>query len=168
MSKLVKQKKVKVNKNYKPYIYYTKWDKSFIQVQHRIATVWGYIYIFLLCLKPYEKIVKFTYEDNYDILRSDGFIGIKNVFTKKYRFMFIEADISNNKFDKIKKYNLLYSQQKKYLHDTNTWWLSLTNKFPTILILTHRPKLVNNKLATENINNLKFKVIDYVNVEGGL
>src|SRR5690554_6929799 len=64
MSKLVKQKKVKANKNYKPYIYYTKWDKSFIQVQHRIATVWGYIYISLLCLKPYEKIVKFTYEDN--------------------------------------------------------------------------------------------------------
>lgn len=153
MKSLVKRKKVKVIKD-SPYVYYI--DKKLKFVEHRIMTNWGYIFIKLYLLDKFEQIVGFSVEDDYGILRSDGFVTIKNPFTNKYRFIFIETDLSNNAFDKIKKYNQLYANE---LYITKDWY-KIADRFPEVLILTHRITTVKNKIIVENKYGLEFKVYD--------
>jgi hypothetical protein len=153
MKSLVKRKKVKVIKD-SPYVYYI--DKKLKFVEHRIMTNWGYIFIKLYLLDKFEQIVGFSVEDDYGILRSDGFVTIKNPFTNKYRFIFIETDLSNNTFDKIKKYNQLYVNE---LYTTKDWY-KIADRFPEVLILTHRITTVKNKIIVENKYGLEFKVYD--------
>lgn len=153
MKSLVKRKKVKVIKD-SPYVYYI--DKKLKFVEHRIMTNWGYIFIKLYLLDKFEQIVGFSVEDDYGILRSDGFVTIKNPFTNKYRFIFIETDLSNNAFDKIKKYNQLYANE---LYTTKDWY-KIADRFPEVLILTHRITTVKNKIIVENKYGLEFKVYD--------
>ena len=153
MKSLVKRKKVKVIKD-SPYVYYI--DKKLKFVEHRIMTNWGYIFIKLYLLDKFEQIVGFSVEDDYGILRSDGFVTIKNPFTNKYRFIFIETDLSNNTFDKIKKYNQLYANE---LYTTKDWY-KIADRFPEVLILTHRITTVKNKIIVENKYGLEFKVYD--------
>ena len=161
MTKLRKQNRVKVIKMPKefPYVYYT--EKKPKQLEHKLATIWGYIYIKFNLLKQYEQIVDFNLKDDYGILKPDGFITIKNNFTNEFRHVFIEADLSNNPFDKVIKYNKLFSENRFITKD---WYKQIkdspTKRFPSILILTHRVKLVKNKIIVDNINNLEFKVIN--------
>jgi hypothetical protein len=156
MPKLLTKNRVKLIKISKdqPYIYYTETKPK--QLEHKIMTNWAYIYTKYNLLKQYEQIVDFSTKEDYGFLKPDGFITIKNMFTNKYKFIFIETDLSNNNFDKIVKYNKLYSE-KRYVTKS---WHNIASGFPLILIITHRRKLVKNKIIIDNNKNLEFKVVD--------
>ncbi|MFA7203724.1 MAG: hypothetical protein WC188_08475, partial [Candidatus Caldatribacteriota bacterium] len=66
------------------------------------------------------------------------------------------TDLSNNAFDKIKKYNQLYANE---LYTTKDWY-KIADRFPEVLILTHRITTVKNKIIVENKYGLEFKVYD--------
>ena len=98
------------------------------------------------------------YEVDYELLRCDAFCGIKNTVTGKVRFMFIEMDIyeSGNAFDKVAKYNALYTTDK-YL---GYWWNEVAEKFPEVLVVTTGdPERIYRKVEKENVANLAFRVL---------
>ena len=113
-------------------------------------------------------------------MRYNGFIGVestkydnsnnsnnsnnKNEISNEnnmYYFMFIEADLSNNEFDKVQKYNEYYKEyyKEKNLHEETDWY-ELASGFPRIVVLTHRRKLVEGKINKDNEYGLEFEVLD--------
>lgn len=151
LTKLYESKKVKrlELKSHQPLCYYVS-KKAPELVEHTIMTNWMYIYY---RQREQEKnIFHFSYEQQNEILRYDGFIGINNGFV--IRFCFIEVDLSNNSFDKVKKYNEYY-QRKLYEKE---WWFNYARGFPAIMILTHREEYVKEKVKKENVEGLEFVV----------
>lgn len=140
-----------------PYVYYI--DRKPKQIEHKIAVIWGYIYVARHLLRKYEHIAGIKFEDDYGVLRADGFLTVRNDFTGKLRFYFVEADLSNNPFDKVQKYNTLYQNGCYITKD----WYAEASRFPAILVLTHRVGAVQRKAEVENRNNLEFIVfsLDY-------
>ncbi len=114
---------------------------------------WIFIW-FKLNLKTYESIFHFSYERQNEIFRYDALIAIENKFTQEIRFYFIEVDISNNKFDKVKLYTKFY-QELLYKKE---WWIKYVKRFPVIIVLTHRKRGVEKKIEEDNFSNLEFKV----------
>lgn len=147
-----KIKRIEINTN-QPYCYYLPDKKQPQQIEHVIMTNWLYIW-FRFGLRNYESIFHFSYEQQNEIFRYDGLIAIENKFTKEIRFYFIEVDLSNNEFDKVKKYNKFY-REKLY---EKQWWIQYVKRFPVIIVLTHREKAIENKIEKENINGLEFKI----------
>jgi len=121
--------------------------------EHLLMSNWVYVYL-KKTLPSWEEITKYDYEQDYGILRCDSFCTIRNTKTDKHRFYFIEVDLSNNEFDKVLKYNELYKSNGY----TNWWWVKLADKFPRILITTHRKKHVLERIEKEN-NGLLFEVL---------
>lgn len=150
------------NSMYTPCYYYM--GKKINQVEHTLAVNWIYVW-FYNQLKTWEQITEFSREIDFKILRADAFIGIKNTISNKHKFYFIEADISDNPFDKVQKYNLLYESGKCLgLH-----WTKLTDRFPAIKIVTHsisRLKEIHKHIDQENYNGLEFKVMTFDKLKG--
>lgn len=125
------------------------------QNEHILMVNWVYIWI-LYNLRSWEKLERFDFEQDYGILRSDAFVFIKNKFTDKNKFLFIEVDMSDNPFDKVEKYNRLYEEERY----SGWWWVKLTDRFPKILIFTNRKlEIVGNK------NNLEFEIHDLESIK---
>lgn len=125
------------------------------QAEHVLAVNWGFVWVFKN-LKKWEKIHCFYPEADYGLLRVDGLVGVKNTLSGSMQIFFIEADLSSNTFDKIAKYNDLYSSEK-YL---SAWWAPLVSRFPMILIFTateSRLRLIKEEIEKNNSNNLEFK-----------
>jgi hypothetical protein len=150
--KLCRRDRISANE---PYFYYT--NKRPGQIHHALGVSWAYTW-FMLSLNSWEKFHSFEREIKlYKILRPDGFVAIRNVFTNEFRFCFIELDIaeSGNPFKKVELYNSLYSSEG-YI---SSWWAPLTKRFPTIIIITTGSvNKINEKIKNENKNGLEFKV----------
>lgn len=136
---------------------YAYWrDKRPGLIKHLIGTNWIRLW-FEKRLKSWEKLHSWEYEQDYGVLRCDGFAAIKNLATGKYSFYFIEFDRGTNAMDKIEKYNYLYSSGGY----GGRWWVKLTNKFPTVLIVTltaTRAKEIHERIRHDNKEGLRFEV----------
>lgn len=132
-----------------PFYYYTEAIK---QVEHMIETNWLYVK-FRKELPAWESLIHWAYEVDYGILRCDAFVGIKNNISGAHRFYFVETDLSDNKFDKVEKYNDLFEQGH------NWWWAKYATVFPTVIIKTYRTEHVLKKIEKENRNNLRLEVV---------
>jgi len=126
-------------------------------LKHRVAVNW--IRLWMPEQKAtWEKFHSWNYEQDYKIVRCDGFAAYKNTVAGKFRFAFIEMDRGTNSFDKVKKYNTLYETEKYY---SNSWWLPLTARFPPTVIVTVHPdrkRLIQSHIEAENKNKLEFQV----------
>lgn len=137
-----------------PYYYYIG-DKPGM-ITHLLSLNWVRIWLKKTC-RTWEKVHSFTYEMEYKVLRSDGFVAIKNVATGKYKFYFIEMDRATNEFDKVKKYNKMYDG----MYYKNSWWIDLTDRFPAVLVVTtsrHRFNHIKECIKEQNKAGLEFKV----------
>jgi len=147
LSKLVKAKELNRMKLHQ-YIYYS--GRKPAQVDHLIATNWVYLWLW----RQYGgNLWHWSYEVSYDFLRCDAFAGIRKL--DENRFIFVELDRSENKFDKVQKYNRLFSELKK----DSQWWVKETKKFPIILTVTEsesRIKLIKSLIEKQNVHNLEF------------
>lgn len=162
LKKLYDQKKVKRWRYSleESYAYYIELKSKVEQMEHLINLNWIIVW-FENNLNSWEKIYHLKYEINFEILRCDCFIIIKNIFSNEYKMYFIEMDIakSNNRFDKIKKYNELYGKINFY----NLWWRNLTDRFPGILIVStnsKKIKKIKEDVKSYNDNDLEFIVKD--------
>ena len=111
----------------------------------------------LLKLHRSGKLHSWSYEQDYKILRTDGFIAIKNTMSGKFRFMFLEMDRGTNAFNKVDLYNKLY-EKEKYAH---WWWVPLSERFPVVQIVTvsdSRKRLIQSEIDAKNSAGLEFKV----------
>ncbi|MBU7006286.1 hypothetical protein [Phosphitispora fastidiosa] len=127
--------------------------------QHRILLNWVRVYIELqkAC---WEKTHCFKYEPDYSFLRPDGFCAIKNTVTERFRFMFIEGEnhSDRNDFNKVRLYNKLFEQINR---GYKRWWVTLTDKFPPVLIVCqteNRKEKILRKIQEDNANGLRFSV----------
>lgn len=136
-----------------PFYYYL--DKKPGQLEHSLGVSWIYTWI-MSTLSNMETIHKFEREVDYKILRSDAFLAINNTWSKQFAFFFFEFDNdSSNAFDKVEKYNRIYSEEM-YL---GRWWVPLSKRFPMIIIVTTgSKKTIEEKIEMENVNKLRFKV----------
>jgi hypothetical protein len=137
------------------YAYYL--DKQPGMIKHLIDTNWVRLWL-KQTLSSWEKLQSWTYENDYKILRCDGFAAIKNNMTGKFRFLFIEMDRGTNDFDKIEKYNKLFESEKL----NKAWWFDLTERFPPVQVVTlypDRKKLIQRKIEAHNSNGLEFRII---------
>lgn len=155
MLRLFKKKKLnRCRVGESDYIYFLG-DKPGM-IKHLVAVNW--IRICLQSTLPsWEKLHSWSYEQDYKILRADGFAAIKNGMTGKFRFLFIEMDRGTNAFDKSKKYNALY-EKNNY---TGRWWVPLTERFPPILVVTvseARKSLAQDEIEAHNSAGLEFQV----------
>ncbi|AFM01430.1 hypothetical protein Desde_3138 [Desulfitobacterium dehalogenans ATCC 51507] len=161
LRKLVKDKKLIKRDRLsfdRPYFYYL--DKRPGQLEHKLAVNWVYVWFNKRIKKGWEKFHSFEWEVPYGkILRPDGFAAIKNLAYNKLTFYFVELDIaeSKNEFDKVTKYNRLYSSQE-YM---NYWWGPLAVGFPSIVIVTttnRRKNSILEKITKDNEYGLDFQV----------
>lgn len=157
MKKLTDAKRVKRTKVNATgsYVYYV--DKKSGRLEHLISTNWVYIWL-KIKLSKWESMWYWQYEMVYPNLRCDGFSGIKNSFTNRIRFYFVELDRSNNAWDKTVKYNTLYESEGY----AGSFWVQHAKVFPTVLCVTeseNRKVLIEKSVKEENINNLNFKVM---------
>lgn len=137
-----------------PYHYYVGERPGMIK--HLLATNWTRIWL-QNTLPSWERLHSWSYEQDYRVLRCDGFAAIKNSMTGKFRFVFVELDRGTNAFDKVIKYNKLY-ESDKFSH---WWWVSLTERFPAILVVTvseTRKRLIESEIEGHNSAGLEFEV----------
>jgi hypothetical protein len=166
LSRMVEDKKVLKRDRLsmsEPYFYYT--DKKPGQIEHVLGMSWVYVWL-KSNLHSWEQLHSFQREIDYRILRADGFAAIKNVWTNKYRFLFLEMDIakSGNKFDKVSKYNTFYTNEG-YL---GAWWVPLTERFPPVMIVTTgRKERIQGIVKAENANGLEFQVFTLEEIKRG-
>lgn len=137
-----------------PYVYFQ--NKLSGRLEHLLALNWVYVWL-NATLPSWESLRKWEYEQDYEVLQADGFAAVLNTVQKRYRFMFVEIDCSDNAWDKVAKYNQLY-RSGRY---GGRWWVEHTERFPTILCVTTseaRLKTIRESIAKENTHNLKFDV----------
>lgn len=142
-----------------PYYYYR--ERKSNQAAHRIGVNWARLWL-TLGMRSWETLQQFDYEQDYGVLRTDGFATVRNKVTGKHRFCFIEFDnhLSGNAFDKVQKYNTLYERQPV------VWWADFADRFPAIMVVTTgRAKHIREKVATENTNGLEFRVYDLAQIK---
>lgn len=128
------------------------------QAEHKILVNWVRIWL-VRQLKSWERLHCFAYEQDYGVLRCDAFAAVKNAVTKQFnRLYFVELDrTSSNKWDKVQKYNKLFEQINS--GKFTPWWISLTEKFPTVLCVTaDRKEKILRHVQEENKNGLLFEV----------
>lgn len=108
-------------------------------------------------MKSWEVMHSFKYEADFGILRADGLAAIKNTVTGKFRFFLIEMDRATNGFDKVEKYGQLY-ESGGY---TGHWWVKLTERFPSVLVVTTTPQrkaFIQGLIKKQNTAGLEFQV----------
>lgn len=145
-----------------PYFYYA--GRRSGQVSHRLGINWVRLWM-ERGLKNWDKVHSFAYEQDYGILRTDGFVAIKNKVTGKLSFYFVEFDnaLSGNEFDKVAKYNALYERLPA------AWWVEFTDRFPAIIMVTTsaaRAEAIRARIGKENVNGLEFRVYELGYIRG--
>lgn len=154
LKKLYERKRVDRDRVGEAFAYWR--DSKPGMIKHLIGTNWIRIW-FEKHLKSWEKLHSWEYEQDYGILRCDGFVAVKNVATGKFSFCFVEFDRATNPMDKIEKYNQLYATNGY----AGRWWVKLADRFPKILIVTvtkERLKEIQKKIKDDNIEGLRFEV----------
>lgn len=144
-----------------PYLYYI--GRRPAQLEHRVMVSWAYLYI-TATLASWERLEEWRLEDVCGDLRSDAVAGIRIVPTGEWRFVFVEADASDNPFDKVCLYNRLYNSQA-YL---GAWWAEKARRFPPIVVVTHsegRKRAILDKVRRKNVNGLRWEVVTVKEVE---
>ena len=137
------------------YIYALEGQKQGL-VSHTVGVNWCRLWWELIGRRNWEKVHSWEYEREYGKLRHDGFVALKNNATGTYRFYFVEYDAGTNPFDKVSKYNQLYS---KGGYD-GRWWCKLAKGFPGIYVATNRVSHVRGKIEQENSEGLEWIVMD--------
>lgn len=126
------------------------------QVEHVLAVNWAYVWI-TQRLKKWEQWHCFQPEVDFKMLRTDALAAVKNTVKGDMRIYFVEADLSNNFFDKVEKYNRLYASEKY----AGSWWVPLVRRFPAILIFTTteaRRSAIRKEIEKHNAAGLEFRV----------
>ena len=132
-------------------------------VAHSLAVNWVRLYLQFSC-RSWEKFHSFSYEQDYGILRADGFAAVKNNIAGAFRFCFVELDRGTNQFDKIELYNRLFRDGDYSGH----WWVKLANRFPTVLVVTvsaARERQIEELIQERNEAGLEFKIMLLENVK---
>jgi len=135
-----------------PNVYYTEERPS--QLEHVIARNWVYCYLVATC-RPGERLESWLTEEDYGVLRADALARIKNYPTDKSRFLFVEVELSDNRFDKVRKYTQLCQQ------GIDAWWADEAEVFPPILLVTDsltRLERMRRAVRDENPLGLRFDV----------
>jgi hypothetical protein len=128
-----------------PYKYFAE---DFAQKEHICLLNW--LVIRYILKNPYEKIYSMDYQRNFKILIPDLYMVTYNPFNKGKEYQPIMFEMDNtitNKFDKVKKYNLLAERTS-------------VKNFPKIIIgTTSESRLleINKIIRKENRNNLTFQ-----------
>lgn len=144
------------------YVYYVGRRPG--QLEHRVMVSWAYVHI-VSGLASWERLEEWRLEDVCGNLRSDAVAGIRIVPTGEWRFVFVEADCSDNPFNKVATYNRLYESQA-YL---GAWWAEQARRFPSIVVVTHRQarkRSVIEKIRRENVNGLRWEIVTVEEVKG--
>lgn len=152
--KLYKKGKVQRERVGEMYAYYRGTRPGMIK--HTLGVNWACLW-FEKCLKSWEKLHIWQYEQDYGILRCDGFAAVKNTVTGKMTFWFIEMDRGTTQFDKVRKYCRLYETEGY----RGRWWLEFTDRFPSVLIVTTSPgrlEGIKTIIKDENTAGLRFDV----------
>lgn len=137
-----------------PYIYYSG-DRPGM-LDHLIGINWIRIWL-QQNLSSWETLHSWSYEQDYKVLRADGFAAVKNSATGKFKFTFVEMDRGTNKFNKAELYNKLFAKNSY----TSWWWVPLTQRFPPVLIVTvseSRNRIVQSELEAHNSCGLEFQI----------
>ena len=126
-------------------------------IAHTLGVNWVRLWLQLSC-RSWEKYHSLSYEQDYGILRADGFAAVKNNVTGAFRFCFVELDRGTNTFDKIEKYNRLYREGNYSGH----WWVKLADRFPPVLVVTtsaSRAKHIEELIQERNEAGLEFRIL---------
>ena len=126
-------------------------------LKHTVGVNWSRLW-YEQNLAGWEKLHSWSYEQDYKVLRCDGFVAVKNNMTGTFRFMFLEMDRGTNAFDKVQKYNKLYIEEKY----ESWWWAKLTARFPPVQVVTLTPgrkDLIQSEIERANENGLEFKIV---------
>lgn len=138
-----------------PYCYYT--GNRHGRLEHLLDLNWVYVWL-RLGLKTWEELHCFEYEQDFGILQSDALAVIKNTVTGRLRVWLVEMDRGTDGFDKVERYNRLYSTEGY----TDTWWAPLVDRFPLVQIVTtsakRAAKIRGYHIRRENKNGLEFGV----------
>jgi hypothetical protein len=123
-------------------------------VQHLIDLNWVRLWAERK-LKLWGDLHSWEYEPDYGILRADALVALKNA-RGEFQFLFVELDRGTNTFDKIEKYCRLYKSGGY----NGRWWVSLTKRFPSIIIVAPTPgrlKNIRKLVEKQNTEGLEFK-----------
>lgn len=123
---------------------------------HTLGVNWCRLW-FEKCRRSWETVTHWSYEQDYGILRCDGFAAVKNAATGRHEFYFVEMDRGTNGFDKVEKYCRLYEQDGY----AGRWWVEYTDRFPRVLVATTTPgRLENIKglVKEQNSAGIRFDV----------
>lgn len=158
LSRLTAMGKVQRQRDYmcQPYYYYL--EQSLGQISHRIGVNWIRMWLLQGINSWGDTLYHWQYEPNYNTVRPDGFVGMKNTFTGKKRFYFIERECDTNPFKKVKLYNDLFASGDC----DGAWWAEMSGgKFPAIIIIVESPARmdrVKKLIEKGNKHGLEFKV----------
>ncbi|MCL5289781.1 MAG: replication-relaxation family protein [Firmicutes bacterium] len=139
-----------------PYIYYV--GKKHGRIEHLVALNWVYVWM-VKSVKSWEEITRWDYEQDYGILQADAFCMVRNTVTNKLRMWFVELDRaeSGNLFDKVRKYNDLYRDEKY----SGWWWADIADRFPGVLVVTTaaaRERTIRGLVEKQNGEGLEFQI----------
>lgn len=150
--KVIKRDRISIDE---PYFYYI--DRKPGQVEHVLGVSWIYTWV-RMTLTNMEKLHCFEREVKaYKIVRPDAFMGVKHLLTGNLSFYFMEFDMaeSGNDFDKVAKYNTLYSSEGF----SHAWWVPLSKRFPAVVVVTTGNKeRIKERVKAENTNGLEFRI----------
>lgn len=135
-----------------PLVHWTEERPS--QLEHVLARNWVYCYLVGKCAS-WEKVESWNVEEDYGVLRCDALARIKNYATGKNRFLFVEVDLSENRFDKVQKYTLLCRE------GIDSWWADEAEAFPPVLLVTEsssRLEQIRKCVRQENPLGIRFEV----------
>ncbi len=133
-----------------PLVYWT--EQRPLQLEHAIARNWVYCWL-VKHLMWWEKVAGWYPEEDYEVLRCDALAQVKNTVTHKSRFLFVEVDLSENRFDKVQKYTELCRR------GIDAWWAEEATVFPEILVVTEgrrRLETIRKAIKEQNALGLKF------------
>jgi hypothetical protein len=129
------------------------------QLDHVLAVNWCRLYVERNLL-PQEKVT-WTQPD-YGFLRPDALAVVENTLTGCVYGIFVEADRSENPFDKAQLYARLY-ESGAYEGEE---WASRVKAFPSVLVATDREALVKRAVRRDDTAGLKWAVMAWCDVRG--
>lgn len=156
--KLVREGRVKRTRAGPEYAYYVDRERPG-QLDHVVAVNWCRIYL-ERSLLPQERLT--WMQPDYGFLRPDGLALIENTLTGNVYGWYVEADLSDNRFDKAGLYARLY-ESGAY---EGEWWVGKARVFPGVLVATHRPVAVQRAIKRDNAAGLQFVVKDWIVLRG--
>ena len=157
LSRLTDLHKVHRGRDYmcQPYYYYLERKPG--QISHRLGVNWIRMWLQQSNKSWGDTLYLWQYEPNYNTIRPDAFVGVKNTITGKTRFYFIERECDTNPFKKVKLYNDLFASGSC----DSAWWVEHSERFPAVIIVVESParmEVVKKLIEKDNKHGLEFKI----------